>query len=158
MIAFRARELRPDPGVDPILTDVARPTAHERREGQVPPMAKDDKSKGDAKPAKAAKPEKPAKEKKAKPAAAAAPAPAAEAKPAKAPEPPRPPADPRLKILKKFRGKFLPKGPLRDRLNAIIVRWNSSEDHGGVTLEELKALFADWKAVREKKAKTTAKA
>ncbi len=120
-------------------------------------MAKDDKTKGEAKPAKQDKPAKPAKEKKVKPAAEAAPA-VAEAKPAKAPEPPRPPADPRLKLLKKFRGKYLPKGPLRDRLHAIIARWNGSEDHGGVTVEELKTLFIDWKAAREKKVKTVAKA
>jgi len=64
--------------------------------------------------------------------------------------PPRPPADPRLKVLKKFHGKFLPKGPLRERLKAIMERWNSGEDHGGVTLEELKTLLEDWKATREK--------
>jgi hypothetical protein len=123
-------------------------------------MAKEEKPKA-AKTSKPpeGKPAKPAKEKKAKAPAEAAAAPVAEAKPAKAPEPPRPPADPRLKVLKKFRGKYLPKGPLRDRLHAIIARWNGGEDHGGVTVEELKALFADWKAVREKKAKkTTAKA
>jgi hypothetical protein len=112
-------------------------------------MAKDEKAKAEAKPAK------PAKEKKEKaPAEAAAP----EAKPAKAPEPPRPPADPRLKVMKKFRGRFLPKGPLRDRLKAIQTRWDSGEDHGGVTLEELKTLHADWKASREKKTKAAAKA
>jgi hypothetical protein len=160
MIAFRARELRPDPGIDPILTDVARPTAHERREGQVPPMAKEkeEKPKGvkTSKPSEG-KPAKPAKVKKEKAPAEVAAAPA-EPKPAKAPEAPRPPADPRLKVLKKFRGKFLPKGPLRDRLNAIVARWNGSEDHGGVTVEELKALFSDWKAVREKKTAKAAKA
>ncbi len=116
---------------------------------------KEEKPKAKAKPAAEAKPAKPAKEKKEKaPAEAAAPEP----KPAKAPEAPRPPADPRVKVLKKFRGKLLPKGPLRDRLNAIIVRWNSGEDHGGVTVDELKTLFADWKSAREKKAKTAAKA
>lgn len=108
-------------------------------------MAKDEKS---------AAPAKPAKEKKEKAPAAKA-APAAEAKP-KAPEPPRPPADPRLKVMKKFRGRFLPKGPLRDRLKAITARWDSGEDHGGVTVEELRTLHADWKASREKKAKKTA--
>ncbi len=61
-------------------------------------------------------------------------------------EPPRPPADPRLKVLKKFYGKFLPRGPLRDRHKALMVRWNSGEDHGGVTVEELRSLFDDWKA------------
>jgi hypothetical protein len=60
--------------------------------------------------------------------------------------------------MKKFRGRFLPKGPLRDRLKAITARWDSGDDHGGVTLEELKTLHGDWKASREKKAKTTAKA
>jgi hypothetical protein len=64
--------------------------------------------------------------------------------------PPRPPADPRLKILKKFHGKFLPKGPLRQRHKTIMERWNSGEDHGGVTVEELKALLGDWRATREK--------
>jgi hypothetical protein len=64
--------------------------------------------------------------------------------------PPRPPADLRLKVLKKFHGKFLPKGVLRDRHKAIMERWNSGEDHGGVTVEELKALLDDWKGTREK--------
>ncbi len=119
---------------------------------------KEEKPKAKAKPAAEAKPAKPAKEKKEKAPAEAAAAPAAEAKPTKAPEPPRPPADPRLKVLKKIRGKYLPKGPLRDRLHAIIDRWNGSEDHGGVTVEELKTLFTDWKSVREKKARKPAKA
>jgi hypothetical protein len=112
-------------------------------------MAKDEKAeKKPAKPAQA-KGDKPAKEKKDKAPKEAAPA-AAEVKPAKAPEPPRPPADPRLKVLKKFRGRFLPRGPLRDRLKAIMTRWDSGEDHGGVTAEELKSLYADWKASRAK--------
>jgi len=64
--------------------------------------------------------------------------------------PPRPPADLRLKVLKKFHGKFLPKGVLRDRHKAIMDRWNSGEDHGGVTVEELKGLLDDWKGTREK--------
>jgi hypothetical protein len=64
--------------------------------------------------------------------------------------PPRPPADPRLKVLKKFRGKYLPKGVLRERFEKILERWNSGEDHGGVTLEELKALLDDWRGTREK--------
>jgi hypothetical protein len=55
-----------------------------------------------------------------------------------------------LKVWKKFQGRYLPKGGLRDRLKAITVRWNASEDHSGVTVEELKALLADWKASREK--------
>ena len=71
-----------------------------------------------------------------------------------APAAPRTPADPRLKVLKKFYGKFLPRGPLRDRHTALMTRWNSGEDHGGVTVEELKSLFSDWKATREKRAKT----
>jgi hypothetical protein len=70
--------------------------------------------------------------------------------PAKAPTETRPPADPRLKVLKKFQGKFLPKGVLRDRYKAIMDRWNSGDDHGGVTVEELKALLDDWRSTREK--------
>lgn len=62
----------------------------------------------------------------------------------------RPPADPRLKVLKKFHGKFLPKGVLRDRHRAIMDRWNSGDDHGGVTVEELKTLLDDWRGTREK--------
>jgi hypothetical protein len=65
-------------------------------------------------------------------------------------EQPRPPADPRLKLLKKFHGKFLPKGVLRQRHQAIMTRWNSGEDHGGVTVEELKSLLDDWRGTREK--------
>jgi hypothetical protein len=84
-------------------------------------------------------------------AAAAATAPEAAAPKPEAPKPP--PADPRLKVLKKFRGKFLPKGPLRERLKVLMARWDSGEDHGGVTVEELKSLYTDWKASREKKAK-----
>ncbi len=68
----------------------------------------------------------------------------------KAPAPPRPPADPRLKVFKKFHGKFLPKGPLRDRHTALMKRWNSDEAHGGVTVEELKSLLEDWRKSREK--------
>lgn len=119
-------------------------------------MAKEEKEK--SKPKAEGKPEKPAKEKKEKKEKAPEAAPAAEAKPAKAPEPPRPPADPRLKVMKKFRGRFLPKGPLRERLKAITARWDSGDDHGGVTVEELKSLHADWKASREKKAKKPATA
>lgn len=101
------------------------------------------------------KPKKPAKE-KAKPSAeetAAKEVAAAEAKD-KAKAAPRPPADPRLKFLKKFHGKFLPRGPLRDRHKALMQRWDSGEDHGGVTVEELKSLYQDWKASREKPART----
>lgn len=95
---------------------------------------------------KAAKAEKPAKVDKAAEAAAAAP------KAAKV-EAPRPPADPRMKVYKKFQGRFLPKGPLRDRWNALNTRWNSGEDRGGVTVEELKTLLTDWRASRAKPAK-----
>lgn len=76
------------------------------------------------------------------------------AEPAAAPEP-RKPADPRLKFMKKLKGRFLPKGTLRDRHKSILDRWNSGEDHGGVTVEELRALFNDWKASRQKPAPTT---
>jgi hypothetical protein len=58
--------------------------------------------------------------------------------------------DPRLKLLKKFHGRFLPKGVLRERHKAIMQRWGSGEDHGGVTAEELKALLDDWRGTREK--------
>lgn len=96
------------------------------------------------KAAKTAKTEKPEKaEKAAKDEAAAA----------EAPKAPRPPADPRLKYIKKFQGRFLPKGALRDRHKAIIERWNSGEDHGGITADELKSLYTDWRA-----SKTTKKA
>jgi outer membrane biosynthesis protein TonB len=92
---------------------------------------------------------KPKKEKAAKPAADAAAE--KEAPKEEKPKPaPRPPADLRLKVLKKFYGKFLPRGPLRDRHKALMTRWSSGEDHGGVTLEELKSLYEDWKASREK--------
>jgi hypothetical protein len=101
--------------------------------------------KTDEAPAKA-KGEAPAKAKGEAPAKGKAEAPAK----AKPEAPPRPPADPRLKVLKKFHGKFLPKGVLRDRHKAILARWNSGEDHGGVTVEELKALLDDWKGTREK--------
>jgi hypothetical protein len=105
------------------------------------------KKPADAKDAKGTKEKKPKKE-------AAAAAPATEAPAPKAPPPPpRPPADPRLKVLKKFQGRFLPKGPLRDRYKAIMDRWNSGDDHGGVTVEELKALHADWRESREKPAR-----
>ena len=60
------------------------------------------------------------------------------------------PPDLRLKVLKKFYGKFLPKGILRDRHKAIMTRWNSGDDHGGVTVEELKTLLDDWRGTREK--------
>ena len=63
---------------------------------------------------------------------------------------PAKPVDRRLKVLKRFYGKLLPKGVLRDRHRAIMDRWNSGEDHGGVTVEELKALLDDWLGTREK--------
>jgi hypothetical protein len=69
---------------------------------------------------------------------------------AKPEAPARPPVDPRLKVLKKFHGKFLPRGVLRERYKAIMERWSSGEDHGGVTLEELKTLLDEWKGTREK--------
>jgi hypothetical protein len=77
---------------------------------------------------------------------------------AAAPAAPRTPADPRLKVLKKFKGRFLPKGPLRDRLKALITRWDSGDDHGGVTFDELKSLHNDWKTSRERKAKNKVQA
>ena len=76
--------------------------------------------------------------------------------PAAAPVPPRPPADPRLKVLKKFHGKFLPQGPLRVRHKELMTRWDSGADHGGVTVEELKSLLDDWRASRAKPTKKTA--
>jgi hypothetical protein len=85
------------------------------------------------------------KDKKAKGKEAAA---VAEAPAPKKVEAPRPPADPRLKVLKKFRGKFLPRGPLRDRLDTLMQRWDSGDDHGGVTVEELRSLYDDWRAHR----------
>jgi hypothetical protein len=103
-------------------------------EEQKKPKEPKDKEKAKAKAAEAAaEKEKEAAEKKEKAKAA-----------------PRPPADPRLKVLKKFYGKFLPRGPLRDRHKALMARWNSGEEHGGVTHEELKSLYEDWKAARAK--------
>jgi hypothetical protein len=135
----------------------------ESSESKVKSMAKDAAAKDkSAKPAKLAKPAKPEKQaqlgeekskaKKApKPAADKAAEKVAEApKEEKAKPAPRPPADPRLKVLKKFYGKFLPRGPLRDRHRSLIARWNSGEDHGGVTVDELKSLLEDWKASRVK--------
>ena len=115
---------------------------------------------GDAKQqkaeAKAAKEKEKEKDKaKAKEGAEAAKG-AKEAKEEKPKAPPRPPADPRLKVLKKFHGKFLPRGPLRDRLKVLMDRWNSGEEHGGVTVEELKSLHNDWKVARQKPAKRKA--
>ena len=124
----------------------------------------DDKSKKDNKPkakpadpkaeAKAAKAKEKAakdKEKAAKDKAEAAATPKPEA-----PKPERKPADPRARVLKKLHGKLLPKGELRDRHKAILARWNSGEDHGNVTAEELKALFDAWRAARTKGPKPAA--
>jgi hypothetical protein len=74
---------------------------------------------------------------------------------AKPEAPARPPVDLRLKVLKKFHGKFLPKGVLRDRYKTLMERWNS--DPGSVTLEELKSLYEDWKKAREKPPRLPAK-
>jgi hypothetical protein len=63
---------------------------------------------------------------------------------------PKTPADPRLKVLKKFHGKFLPRGPLRDRHTELMKRWDT-DGNGGVTLEELKSLHTDWMASRARK-------
>jgi hypothetical protein len=115
--------------------------------------------KGKGPPQGAAQGEKKAKAKPAPEAAEKAKAKADKAKDAAAPEkekekapkaPPRPPADPRLKVLKKFHGKFLPRGPLRDRYKILMERWNSGESHGDVTAEELRSLYDDWKRAREK--------
>ena len=111
-----------------------------REEGQVIAMAAEEKA-AKAKPEKSDKP-KAEKPKSDKPAKAKAEKPAPK---------PKAPADPRYKLMRKFHGKFLPRGPLRDRHTAIMTRWNSGEDHGGVTVEELKSLFEDWKAAREKR-------
>jgi hypothetical protein len=102
---------------------------------------------GGQEPQKKPKPPKPAAD------AAAKEAPPEKEKPK---PPPRPPADPRLKFIKKFHGKFLPRGPLRDRLKVLMERWNSGEDHGGVTAEELKSLYEDWKADRAKRRRPAA--
>jgi hypothetical protein len=114
---------------------------------------KDKKAKpqGQAQDQKSPKAESKDKAKKAAEQAAEAEAPV-EAKPAA----PRQPADPRLKYVKKFHGKFLPRGPLRDRHKALFDRWNSGEDHGGVTVDELKSLYTDWRATREKPKKKAA--
>lgn len=122
--------------------------------------AKSDKPKTKAKaPAPAAKDPKAEaklKEKKAR-ADAKAEARAAEAEAHKVEAAPRAPADPRQKVMKKFEGRFLPKGPLRDRYKAIRVRWDSGDDdRGGVTVDELKSLLNDWRASRAKPAKTQA--
>ena len=106
-----------------------------------------------AAPAGKDQPKKPKDKAKPSPEEAAAKEVAAAQEKEKAKAAPRPPADPRLKFLKKFHGKFLPRGPLRDRHKALMQRWDSGEDHGGVTAEELKSLYQDWKASREKPAR-----
>ena len=105
-------------------------------------QGKDKQKSGGAPPAKVAKP----KAKKAAETVAAAPVEA----PKVAPPKPKVPADPRKKYIKKFQSRFLPRGPLRDRHKAILARWDSGEDRGGVSVEELKALFQDWQAARAK--------
>jgi hypothetical protein len=116
-----------------------------------------DKEKQKPKPKPAPAGEEKPKKAKTKPAdtpeGAAAAAKEKDAAKEKAKPAPRPPADPRLKVLKKFYGKFLPRGPLRDRHKALMQRWESGENHGGVTLEELKSLHDDWKAARAKPAR-----
>ena len=72
---------------------------------------------------------------------------AAEA-PAKAPPAPHAPADPRMKVLKKLRGKMLPKGELRERLKAVMDRWHSGPDHGGVSVAELEGLLDAWQQAK----------
>ena len=115
----------------------------------------DDKAKKSAKPAnKPAGDKKPADPKKAKAKAEKAAAKPEAPKPEKKPEPPRPPADPRMKFAKRLQGRFLPKGPLRDRHRALLARWRSNPEHGDVTVDELKSLYQDWMAVRRKPAKT----
>ena len=123
----------------------------DKQKAKPKPQAKGD-PRVQEKAAKAQEKEK-AKKAKDKEAAAAAVAAPKEEKPK---APPRPPADPRLKYIKKFHGKFLPRGPLRDRHKVLMDRWNGGEDHGGVTVEELKALYTDWKTAREKPARKKA--
>lgn len=69
--------------------------------------------------------------------------------PETAPAQPVQPADPRLKLVKRFENRYLPKGELRDRWKAIRAKWLADESHSGVTLDELKALKADWAKARE---------
>jgi hypothetical protein len=112
---------------------------------------KGDKAKSEAKPKvkDQAKDKDKDKEKAKKPKAETV----VEAAPAPTPPVPRAPADPRLKVMKKFEGRFLPKGPLRDRYKSIRQRWESDPDHGGVTVEELKSLLEDWRATQRKPSK-----
>lgn len=109
---------------------------------------------------KAGKPEKAVKPKKK--AAEAAPVAVAAVAVAPVEVAPKPvvPVDYRLKVMKKFKGRFLPKGPLRERLKVIMEKWNADESHSGVNLEELKSLLADWRSsrVHPKKAAAAAKA
>jgi hypothetical protein len=124
--------------------------ASEGKEKDKDKSKKPAESKAKPAPPKDAKPKKDKEKDKGKDAAAEAEA------PKKAAPAPRPPADPRVKVMKKFQGRFLPKGPLRDRYKVILGRWNSGEDHGGVTVDELKTLLADWRSAREKPAKARA--
>jgi hypothetical protein len=126
------------------------------------PAETDEAKKSDKpQPQKPLKPS-PAGDAQAKPKAKAKPAPDAGAEPEKgkakeekAKPAPRPPADARLKVLKKFHGKFLPRGHLRDRHKTLMARWASGDDHGGVTLEELKSLYEDWQSARAKGGRRT---
>jgi hypothetical protein len=120
--------------------------ATEKKPKGTPSGAAQSEKKPKAKPSSEA-PQK-AKPDKAKPDKATDTAAAEKEKTPKAP--PRPPADPRLKVLKKFHGKFLPRGPLRDRYKALMARWISDENHGGVTAYDLKSLYDDWKQSRQK--------
>jgi hypothetical protein len=129
-----------------LVIEVAPMAAEEKKKapahkGPVDPKQEAKEAKHKAKQAKA-------KEAKKAEATAVAAAPPKE----KAPEAPRPPADPRMKFFKKIKGRFLPKGPLRDRHREILTRWNASEDHAGVTVEELQSLVADWRATKVKPA------
>jgi hypothetical protein len=60
-----------------------------------------------------------------------------------------------MKVYKKLSGRYLPKGALRDRWSALEARWKSGDDHGGVSVDELRSLLTDWRAAREKPARKT---
>jgi hypothetical protein len=134
-------------------------TSNSKVKSMAKPESEKDKHKDKPKskpaaPAGQDQPKKPKDKAKPSPEEAAAKELAAAQEKEKAKAAPRPPADPRLKFLKKFHGKFLPRGPLRDRHKALMQRWDSGEDHGGVTVEELKSLHEDWKASRAKPARS----
>jgi len=59
------------------------------------------------------------------------------------------PTDLRMKLIRRFENRYLPKGELRDRWKAIRAKWLADETHSGVTLEELKTLKTDWQKARE---------